>query len=726
MAQFDDEKQTKLLADLRKREEEELVQHTAQKIGVAYIDLNGIGIDTDALKVIPEEESRRLEMAAFRGTAKDLHVAARSPLREATRDKVTELTKQGYQVNLYMVSQRSLAKAWDRYQDISLAFESAGGLLDISEDSLKNIVNSVKSNEDIARLFNEIINQKISHKVSRLMEVLFGSGIATGTSDIHIEPGEHEVQIRYRQDGVLHNIVTLPHDVNKMLNSRIKLLSGLKLTQTQDAQDGRFSIDYDKEKIEIRTSVVPGAYGEGIVMRILNPKGINVGLEQLGIPTKLLDILKNEVAKPNGLVLTTGPTGSGKTTTLYSFLKYLYSPEIKIITIEDPIEYHLDGITQTQVDHDKGYDFLAGLRAAMRQDPDIALVGEIRDNETATIAVNASLTGHLVLSTLHTNNAAGAIPRLLDLGVIPGVLAAALSVSIAQRLVRKLCEHCKEESLAAGSQEKILRTTIKNAITLGKDFSGLSFETEGPLKIWKPVGCDKCGQSGYKGRLGVYEAILADENIKKTLETQPSEREVKIVASAQGILTMKEDGVSKILSGTTSFEEIEKVVDLEEDLELFPEMKEYVIKHNKRMEELAAAELAENSEMSSPQIEVLSHSPLETTTYNPIIPQQTISSENSTTTEVTLLIDYLKMLEAQAATTGGSHMVDKIKTVEHTIIQILKRDPLNLYTPSEDEQAKREIDLLMNELSELRKEKNTQAGTAATLRSLREHIEKLS
>ena len=713
MAQFHDDKQATQLADIRTKEEEILVQQTAQKTGVAYIDLTGVGIDTDALKVVPEKEARNLEIATFKTNAKNLHMAARSPMREATQNKVKELTDQGYNVQTYMVSQKSLAKAWDRYKDVSLAFESTGGLLDISEASLKNIVSSVHTNQDVANMFNDIVNQKVAHKVSRLMEVLFGSGIATGASDIHIEPQQDDVRIRFRQDGVLHDVVSVDHDVNHMLNSRIKLLSGLKLTQTEDAQDGRFSIEYDEAQIEIRTSVVPSAYGEGIVMRILNPKGINVGLEQLGIPAQLLGILKREVAKPNGLILTTGPTGSGKTTTLYSFLKYLYTPEIKIITIEDPIEYHLQGITQTQVDHDKGYDFLAGLRAAMRQDPDIALVGEIRDNETATIAVNASLTGHLVLSTLHTNNAAGAIPRLLDLGVVPGVLAAALSVSIAQRLVRKLCEHCKEETIAQGEEEQILRTTIQNAQTLRKDFSGLQFDTEGPLKIWKPKGCDKCGNTGYKGRVGVYEAILADENIQKVLETQPSEREIKIVSAAQGILTMKEDGVSKILSGVTSLEEIQKVVDLEEDLEIFPEMKDYVDEHKKDTAEVATSTATDITPNTPPVTPSLASG-------------QIISTDNATTTEVGLLVEYLKLLEEQTAIQPDPNINAKIQTLEHIIAQVLKRDPAALYAQNESQQAEREIDLLINELSELRKEKSTQAGTVNVLRNVRERIEQLS
>jgi len=715
MAQFNDDTQQKSLDDIHKKEEELLVQQTAQKIGVAYIDLTGLGIDTDALKVIPEEESRKLEIVAFKSGGKNIHIAARSPLREATQTKVTELETQGYVITLYMASHKSLEKAWDRYKDVSLAFESAGGLLDISEASLKDIVNTIHNNEDVAKVFNETLEQKMSHKVSRLMEILFGSGIATGASDIHIEPQEKDVRIRFRQDGVLHDVVSLDEENYHMINSRIKLLSGLKLTQTTDAQDGRFSIAYDNMQIEIRTSVIPSAYGEGIVMRILNPKGISVGLEQLGIPKRLLEILKAEIAKPNGMILNTGPTGSGKTTTLYSFLKYIYNPEIKILTIEDPIEYHLAGVTQTQVDHDKGYDFLSGLRAALRQDPDVVLIGEIRDNETATIAVNASLTGHLVLSTLHTNNAAGAIPRLLDLGVKPGILAAALSTLIAQRLVRKLCPHCKRETQAEGHMAEILRTTIENARILGKDFGEYNIDPKDTLIVWEAVGCDKCNNIGYKGRLGVYEAVLADENIQMVLEDNPSERQIKIVSAAQGLLSMKEDGVIKILAGITSIEEVTDVVDLEEDLELFTEMKEYCDTHKKTVPEKKLPEKP-NAEVAQAQ----------TITQNILAEQSSNTPNGPTTTEVGLLVDYLKMLEGEAAEHTSPTINTKIQTVEHTIAQILKRDPNALSLPNESEQAEREIDLLMTELSELRNEKTSHPGVANALRNIREHIEQIS
>jgi len=734
MAQFNEEKQIKDLQAIRTREEEALVQQTAQKIGVQYIDLTGIGVDTDALKIVSEKEARNIEIAPFKLTAKELHLATRSPLRQATQTKIKELEDQGYNVTTYMVSQKSLAKAWDRYKDVSLAFQSAGGLLDISDASLQKIANDIKTNEDVKKMFEDTLEEKMAHKVSRLMEILFGAAIATGASDIHIEAQEDDVRIRFRQDGVLHDVVYFDHDNYHMINSRIKLLSSLKLTQTQNAQDGRFTIEYNDMNIEIRTSIVPGAYGEGIVMRILNPEGINVGLEQLGIPKRLLKILKEEVAKPNGLILNTGPTGSGKTTTLYSFLKYIYNPEIKILTIEDPIEYHLEGITQTQVDHDKGYDFLAGLRAAMRQDPDVALVGEIRDNETATIAVNASLTGHLVLSTLHTNNAAGAIPRLLDLGVVPGVLAAALSTAIAQRLVRKLCPECKKRVKAEGEEAEILRTTIRNARALNKSFEGYDIDVPEPdedIYIYKPQGCEACSNIGYKGRLGVYEAILADENIQKILEDKPSERMLKIAATAQGIMTMKEDGVAKILEGITSLQEIQEVVDLEEDLELFEEMQEYIKTHHSRLAEKAAPiedtpELKNTKNVSQPitQTSTPPSATIAPLSTNP--PESATPISDTSSTEISLLVDYLKLLEQQSTTQPDDALLDtKIQSAEHVIAQLLKDGRFTVNGENEAQRTEHEINLLMEELQGLRNDGATKKGIADKLASIRSTIETL-
>jgi type II secretory ATPase GspE/PulE/Tfp pilus assembly ATPase PilB-like protein len=321
----------------------------------------------------------------------------------------------------------------------------------------------------------------------------------------------------------------------------------------------------DKAEISIRTSLIPGTYGESMVMRILDPKAIQVKLEELGIEPYLFSIINHEIEKPNGLILVTGPTGSGKTTTLYAFLRRIYSAEIKIITIEDTIEYHLTGVTQTQTNEEKGYTFAEGIRSALRQDPDVIMVGEIRDNETAETAVQSALTGHIVFSTLHTNNAAGVIPRLIDLEINPKILVSALSLSIAQRLVRKLCQFCRKENTPTEEENKTIKLVLESIKAEGKDLSKYNVNADAGFKIFSPVGCDKCNNIGYKGRMGIFEAIKTDEAIEKIMPTNPSEHEIKKVARNQGTLSMRQDGIVKVLNGITSIAEVQSVVDLNEE-----------------------------------------------------------------------------------------------------------------------------------------------------------------
>ena len=298
---------------------------------------------------------------------------------------------------------------------------------------------------------------------------------------------------------------------------------------------------------------------ESVVLRILNPDTAQVNLEGHGIHPKLLAIFETQIKKPNGMILVTGPTGSGKTTTLYAFLKKIYSPEIKIITIENPVEYHLAGVVQTQTDTEKGYSFASGLRSALRQDPDVIMVGEIRDGETAEVAVNAALTGHLVLSTLHTNNAAGAFPRLIDLGVNPKVLSSALSISIGQRLVRVLCPDCKKEVTPSESDQKIIASVV-DSITDRSYLDGIQ-----TALIWEAKGCQTCNASGYIGRIGIYEAILPTKEVEDVVLQNPSEREIEKAAGGQHILTMKQDGLIKVLTGVTSLSELARVIDLAQE-----------------------------------------------------------------------------------------------------------------------------------------------------------------
>jgi type IV pilus assembly protein PilB len=552
---FDDKKSDSKVAELRQREEEDLAQILSERYQIPYVDLSGITIDTDGLRLIPEEKSKKAKLAVFDMTGKRLKIAILSPRKEETEYLIKDLEQRGYVVEPYVVSNQSLEKAWSRYQDISFATTSKAGSLVVSNEEIEKFISELKSIEDTKKLINETLGMSKSFKVSRIVEIVLASAIATGSSDVHVEPREDDAKIRFRLDGVLVDIIDFDIETFKLLLSRLKLLSGMKLNIKDQAQDGRFTIKIGDVNIEIRASVIPGAFSESVVLRILNPDSIQTKLSDLGIEPFLMEVFKEEVAKPNGLILNTGPTGSGKTTTLYAFMRDKYSEEIKIITIEDPIEYHLDGIVQTQVDKKKGYDFANGLKSALRQDPDVIMVGEIRDFDTAETAIQAALTGHLVFSTLHTNTAAGAFTRLIDLGVNPKVLTSAINIAIAQRLVRKLCPHCKKQIQLDTEKLEIVKS-IYNDI-------------KNPIEEWSDVfhgpgeGCEHCDGRKYKGRIAILEAVKSDKKVEEVLQMNPSEREVKAAAKEQGIMDMAQDGITKAIRGVTSIEEIERVVDLE-------------------------------------------------------------------------------------------------------------------------------------------------------------------
>jgi type IV pilus assembly protein PilB len=563
--QFDDEAQKKNLDDIRKQEEEELVQILAEdKYGIPPVNLAKIVIDNNALRSIPEKDAISLEIAPFKIVGRNIHVAVRSPQPEKLESLNTFFSDHNFVPHFYMSSLASLEKAWDRYKEMSYASEAKVGSVAISGEVLKKIIAEIKSVDDIKNSI-ELAEKDKTHTTSHILEIVLAGAIAIEASDIHFEPEESTVRLRFRLDGVLHEVTEIPLFVHKFINSRVKLIAGLKITNTSIAQDGRFSVFLDSDEINIRASVMPGAYGESIVLRILNPKSIRVKLEDMGIEPNLYKIFMDEIRKPNGLILLTGPTGSGKTTTLYSFLQKIYSEEIKIITIEDPIEYHLPGISQTQTDDEKGYTFLTGLRSALRQDPDVIMVGEIRDGETAKTAVESALTGHLVFSTLHTNNAAGVIPRLIDLGVNSKILVSAISLSIAQRLIRKLCNNCKKEKILTDEDIKIIKMVIDKAKENNKDFANFGIDMNSPFKVYESVGCEQCNKTGYKGRMGIFEAIHNSAEIEEIINKNPSEREIKNIQAKQGSLSMREDGIVKVLKGITSMEEVASVVDLLEE-----------------------------------------------------------------------------------------------------------------------------------------------------------------
>ncbi len=538
------------LAKQRRVAEEEDAKRRAEKLGLPYLDLISTRVPTEikAMALVPEEKAKSALLCPLQIVKKSLMLAAFDPQRPETQAIIEDIRK-SYDVKVVVSSLSGLKHAWDYYRYVVPQTEISGRV-EIDEGQLKEIGGKITSLDTL----HETIASFQSPYVSQILEIILGGAMALGASDIHLEPAEKAGLLRLRIDGLLHGIYdAFPHPMYQSIITRVKLLSGLKLNVKDEAQDGRFTIALEDRSIEIRTSIIPSEYGETAVLRLLDPRSLKVNLEELGWRADDLVIAEAEIKRPNGLILNTGPTGSGKTTTLYAFLRHVQKPEFKIITIEDPIEYHLPGISQTQVDPEAGYTFADGLRSILRQDPNIILVGEIRDKETAEIALNASLTGHLVFSTLHTNDAVGAIPRLLDLKVQTNVLGPALSLIIAQRLVRVLCPQCKAEE----SPDAALADNIKKLL------AGLPARVDkkpyANPKIYKAVGCDACGHLGYKGRTSIFELFKVDEKAEAAIYKNPTEIELKSLAKEQGMVTMQVDGLLKALQGTTSLEEVERL-----------------------------------------------------------------------------------------------------------------------------------------------------------------------
>lgn len=548
MALFDEQQTDEKLHSLHLKEEEDLVRILAQKYAVAYTNLDTVAIDASAVSLVAEAEAREAELAVIQTVGKKIKVAVRNPATPAVEHVLEKLKHKQYEPELFLVSRNSLEKAWALYKDVSHSVPVEHGVVALDDDT-----SSPASVSQLAEALAPLVAEREERDTSNTLEIILEAAIALEASDVHIEPGEASTRLRLRLDGVLQNVLSFNPRVYALLLSRIKLLSDIKLNVKNRAQDGRFTIRTSAIDMEVRTSTLPGPHGESIVLRILNPKTIALSLSDLGMQQPVYDMIAEELKKPNGMILTTGPTGSGKTTTLYAFIKELASTRINIITIEDPIEYHIAGITQTQVDDGKGYDFSNGLRSILRQDPDIILVGEIRDKETAETAMHAALTGHLVFSTLHTNNAPGTIPRLIDLGVQPNIIAPAINTAMAQRLVRRLCMQCRK----AYTPDKQELEHIQ------KELQGLPAPYKKPdmhdIQLWRAEGCSVCNNTGYKGRIGIFEIFRIDDPLERLILERPSEAAVRAAAEKQGMLTIQQDGILKMLAGLTTWDEIERV-----------------------------------------------------------------------------------------------------------------------------------------------------------------------
>lgn len=544
-AQFEEEEQIKKIEELHKEEEEKFAQHTATKNGLPYANLFIATINPEAILLLDEKTAIESEVAIIQKMDDTLSVAIRDPQNPNTKIVLNQIQSK-YRIKLLVASLRSLKKAWEFYS-IGTKKE-VKGTLEISPDTIANFEKEIKTIDSVQERF-KTVHEDVVH----VLELTIGASLGLGASDIHFEPQEKEVKLRYRIDGILQDIADLDKKIYKSILTRIKLISGLKINVSEIPQDGRFTIKLGGLEVEVRVSILPGAYGEDIVMRILHPKAISVPLEELGFQKFHYDIIVKEIYRPNGIILVTGPTGSGKTTTLYAFLKKLNSPEVKIITIEDPVEYHVEGLAQTQVNPEKGLTFASELRSILRQDPDIILLGEMRDTETVEVAIHAALTGHLVFSTLHTNDAIASIPRLIDMNTNPSILASAINMVMAQRLVRKVCSKCSKKRVLSESEIRLLKEALSD---LPKEYNipEITSNTEIP----EPVGCPACNNTGYKGRIGIFEIFLLDDEIKNYIATAESVSlyDLKKLTDKKGMLFMKQEGFIKVLKGLTTLEEI--------------------------------------------------------------------------------------------------------------------------------------------------------------------------
>lgn len=541
---------TQKLDRIKKEAQEREAQHRATTLGKPYITLSKTPISIDALSLIPEDIARAAHIAAIERKVNKVAVVAIDPSRPATKKVLEDLVAKGYEVTDYIVGPTSMEYALGHYRYVSKESNKITGKIQIEQ----HVIDLADKLTSIAGVQDVLLHEELApHRAGELIEIITYAAVGTRASDIHLEPSERDSKLRLRIDGNLHDIFTFPKEFYPHLLTRIKLLSNLKLNVTKEAQDGRFTIRFPQKDVEVRVAIAPAQFGEVAVMRLLDPDAIKITLPQLGLREDDLAIINVELNRPNGMILNTGPTGSGKTTTLYTFLGAKANPEEKIITIEDPIEYHLEGIEQTQTNNTTGYTFANGLRSIMRQDPDIILVGEIRDQETAEISIQAALTGHLVFSTLHTNSAAGAIPRLLDLNVKPQSIGPALTLVIAQRLVRRLCAECKTP-LPLDDDLKAKFTAFINTLPARVNKDAYRNAT-----LFEPVGCAVCNNTGYKGRVAIYELFTKQPGLEELIASVAGEQTFLKFAREHGMTTMQEDGILKVIGGMTTFDEVESV-----------------------------------------------------------------------------------------------------------------------------------------------------------------------
>lgn len=524
----------------------------AASLNIAYLEKAPKNISDSVIGIIPEEVAKKYGAAVFEVAGDVISVAMVNPQDIDALNTLRFIAeKEKKEISIYLVSEKV-------FNDL---FKFYAGPADIVKEAVKSFAEDKGALEIIENDGESAKEQNLKEApVAKLVEVIVSHAIEGHASDIHIEPMERDFRVRFRVDGVLHVSLIIPKEIGPVVVSRIKILSNLKIDEKRKPQDGRFRLMHNGNAIDFRVSTLPVINGEKVVMRILDKdKGVS-DIETMGLVGVGLDNMKESIKETYGMILMTGPTGSGKSTTLYAMLKILNNDERNIITLEDPIEYDIEGLNQSQIKPEIGYTFASGLRTILRQDPNVIMVGEIRDSETAELAVHAALTGHLMFSTLHTNTAIGAIPRLIDMGIEPFLLSSSLRLVMAQRLVRRICENCKAE---IDVSETLKKQIVKEVENISKsELERYGIDLSGKISLFRGKGCDACNGTGLVGRLAIFEVVRVTDSMRTIIiEKRGSELLLAQERDKMGFLTIRQDGILKALKGTTTFEEVERVTE---------------------------------------------------------------------------------------------------------------------------------------------------------------------
>jgi len=534
---------SKINRDLKER----AVSDKAKQLGLSYINLDKVPLNPDLVSIVPQDQATNALLVPFFRIGKKLRVAVTDPELPAVKALFVTLKNQGYALNVNLASDEGIKAAVQKlYADVD-KHKKLDLVTHVDEAEIKTYAEEL---EGLSSLADDLKTLTAEEGLNRL----YIGAIKTGTSDLHLQPEEHTVSVRFRIDGFLQQVLELDQKVYENLANQLKYKAGMKININNVPQDGRDSFMYNERKVDVRVSSLPTEYGETFVCRLLDSGKRFLELEECGFSAPNLEIMKRAIEISHGMILVTGPTGSGKTTTLYSMLQQFNKPESKVVTLEDPIEYHLEGIAQSQVNPKRGFTFGTGLRSILRQDPDVVMVGEIRDAETAETAAQAALTGHVLLSTLHTNSATETIPRLVNIGLPPFMVAPALHMILAQRLVRKLCDHCKQQRPITATEREELEAACASIRTIAP-----SLECAIPNELWHPRECKQCSHTGYSGRLPVHEILVVNDAMRELILAGASLKELMTNARAAGMLTMKEDGILKVLANETTLEEVHRV-----------------------------------------------------------------------------------------------------------------------------------------------------------------------